>query len=757
MAITAANKATLVSGSTGTSFTTSSWTPTAGRFAVVYVETALFGSAPPTPTCAGNSMTYTQIATFVYDTVSTQHRITLFGALTGASPSAGVVTVTVGSNSEGCWAAVDEFIGTAVSSVANTIVQSKNGPIDTTATSVSISLTSTPLAGSATYGGFDGQNATNSAGSGYTQLALISTSQILTEYRGDGQQTVNTGTYTSNVGSGMALELRGAPTDVTVALTGVSSTTAVGSMTPSSAVPLTGISSTTAVGTMTPSESNIALTGVSSTTAVGSMSASSVSVALTGVSTTAAVGTVSVLHSQTLIGVSATSSVGVFVTSGATTAPVPTTRSLLLQGRASEAELFLEAAPGRFQVPPIGIRAHPTTGASSSPLPAVTAAMAGTVANPITGSMASALFIPASAFVGPGSFTPVSGTMASTLPIVTDAMVGLHQQSITGDMASTIVMPRANFTGPSIVNGSMVSQLSPVTSLSVANEVFSGAMASTLSPVTSLGFGLGVFGGALSSLLPVPTAAFNGALQISGVLAATIPAVGAGLSGSVGVAGAVGQMASTLPHLTSAIAGQSTYPATMAATLPHVTSTFAGNVGAFSAPVFTAASPPAASVNVSYSYQFMASGTPPPTFAITSGTLPTGLSLNGSTGVLSGTPSVAGSFTFNITATNSAGTTIAGLTMVVNGFAIATYPVPFTFTNGQVVHFQFTTVGGVAPFTWVWSGDLPAGLTLPTTGLLSGTVNQPFPGNFTLFADLTVSDSVGNTASGLLTFDVSGP
>src|SRR5208282_5214672 len=41
------------------------------------------------------------------------------------------------------------------------------------------------------------------------------------------------------------------------------------------------------------------------------------------------------------------------------------------------------------------------------------------------------------------------------------------------------------------------------------------------------------------------------------------------------------------------------------------------------------------------------------TFAVTSGTLPSGLSLNGSTGVISGTPAVTGSYSFTVTATDA--------------------------------------------------------------------------------------------------------
>lgn len=47
----------------------------------------------------------------------------------------------------------------------------------------------------------------------------------------------------------------------------------------------------------------------------------------------------------------------------------------------------------------------------------------------------------------------------------------------------------------------------------------------------------------------------------------------------------------------------------------------------------------------------------PPTFAVTSGALPAGMTLNATTGAISGTPTVAGSNSFTITATDAYGNT----------------------------------------------------------------------------------------------------
>lgn len=71
-------------------------------------------------------------------------------------------------------------------------------------------------------------------------------------------------------------------------------------------------------------------------------------------------------------------------------------------------------------------------------------------------------------------------------------------------------------------------------------------------------------------------------------------------------------------------------------------------------PVIISACPPAATQGVAYSAQITASGLPLPTFSVTSGSLPAGLTMS-SSGLVSGTPT-GGTSTFEVTATNVAGT-----------------------------------------------------------------------------------------------------
>lgn len=71
------------------------------------------------------------------------------------------------------------------------------------------------------------------------------------------------------------------------------------------------------------------------------------------------------------------------------------------------------------------------------------------------------------------------------------------------------------------------------------------------------------------------------------------------------------------------------------------------------APAITSAPSASATVGTELRFPVSATGTPNPTFTAT-GTLPAGVTLDRITGILSGTPTAAGTYSFIITATNSA-------------------------------------------------------------------------------------------------------
>ena len=160
-------------------------------------------------------------------------------------------------------------------------------------------------------------------------------------------------------------------------------------------------------------------------------------------------------------------------------------------------------------------------------------------------------------------------------------------------------------------------------------------------------------------------------------------------------------------------------------------------VTANAAPTLTFAAPPAGEVGVAYSQQLTVNnGTAPFTWSISSGSLPAGLTLTASTGLLSGTPTASGSFPVTVQVVDASGV-IATRAVTL---AIAAAPVvTFTPAAGEVTvpySQQPTLTGGTSPITWsITAGSLPAGLTLNTaTGQIAGTPTAAGSFTFTVAA-----------------------
>ncbi|MDB5231500.1 MAG: cytochrome c, 20 heme-binding site, partial [Chitinophagaceae bacterium] len=137
-----------------------------------------------------------------------------------------------------------------------------------------------------------------------------------------------------------------------------------------------------------------------------------------------------------------------------------------------------------------------------------------------------------------------------------------------------------------------------------------------------------------------------------------------------------------------------------------------------------------------------------PTFSITPA-LPAGLSLNTTTGAITGTPLVISAATaYTVTATNSFGSTtaIVNITVKDNTPSNLVYSTPNIFTKGQAIAGLTPTLTGSAT-SYSITPALPSGLNFNTvTGVISGT---PFSTSVSTTYTVTASNSGGSTSGSL--------
>ncbi len=176
----------------------------------------------------------------------------------------------------------------------------------------------------------------------------------------------------------------------------------------------------------------------------------------------------------------------------------------------------------------------------------------------------------------------------------------------------------------------------------------------------------------------------------------------------------------------------------------------------------TTTSLPGGTVGAAYSGAVAASGGTTP-YTYSAGSLPTGLTMSSTTGMITGTPvqSSVGTASATIKVTDSSkpspqsATSTLSIKISPASLAVTTSSLPGGTAGSPYPSTTLQASGGLPPYSWALSaGNLPAGLTLSAAGALTGTPSSG--GTYPLTFLVTDSYSSPETAKASLTLTIAG-
>ncbi len=347
----------------------------------------------------------------------------------------------------------------------------------------------------------------------------------------------------------------------------------------------------------------------------------------------------------------------------------------------------------------------------------------------------------ASGMVGTAYTATISvtgGTAPLSLSVTSGTLPGgLKLNAATGAITGTpTAFGTFNFTVAVVDAATVPVTMSQAYSLTIAPQVPSITTTTLPNAVAGTAYSqqLAFVGGGLAT----PVFTETGALPAGLTLSATGLISGTPTNASAGA---------TYPFTVTVTVGtQTSTPVSLAITVPPL-------------PVVTTTTLPSGNVGSAYSKQLNYNGGAGGTvsWAITAGSLPAGSGLTlSSSGLIAGTPTTATTYSFSVAVTVGTQTSAAqALTLTVNSLIITSASTA-TGEVGLPFGFQLTAAGGKPPYTWALaagSAPLPAGLSLATSGLISGT---PTTANGSPFGGIVVqaTDTVGGTAPQTMTISI---